>query len=277
MTASIRRHPLVWYFSLAFLVSWIGVSPLVAAGLGLVDFEVPALLHGLGAFGPIAAAFIVTRVVSGATAVGRLWERMTRWKGPALWWGLAILSPFLIFGIACVAARLTAGMWPAWGRLAESATDAAWLANLAVASVLYGFGEETGWRGFALPRLQAEHGALVATVILTVFWALWHLPFFFYRFPWSGPLMLVGFFVGLLAGAIWFTFLFNSTGGSVLLVALWHMTWNVVNVASMGWSEHVLAAMSIQVIILAVVVLWIGGAARLSTSEKMEVAAGVDT
>jgi hypothetical protein len=58
----------------------------------------------------------------------------------------------------------------------------------------------------------------------------WHTPFFFYRFDFEGPVTIVGFFVGLLAGAFWLAFLYNSTS-SVWIVAVWHVLWNVANIA----------------------------------------------
>ena len=97
------------------------------------------------------------------------------------------------------------------------------LAALPMWILTFGIGEGTGWRGFALPRLQEGRSALNATIILWAFWALWHLPLFFYSYEVS---ILPGFLIGLLAGAILFTWLYNSTRGSVLMVALWHGTYN---------------------------------------------------
>jgi len=79
----------------------------------------------------------------------------------------------------------------------------------------FGIGEEVGWHGYALPHLQKDHSAIKATLILAVLWALWHLPQFFYLFD---PSMAVGWAVGLLAGAIVFTWLFNS---SSVAFSLW--------------------------------------------------------
>lgn len=83
--------------------------------------------------------------------------------------------------------------------------------------------EEVGWRGFALPRLQARHTAFTATLIVGALWALWHLPIFFWvdnpmsRYP------FVLWFISTVAGAFIYTWLYNSTQGSVAAVALYHV------------------------------------------------------
>jgi membrane protease YdiL (CAAX protease family) len=88
-------------------------------------------------------------------------------------------------------------------------------------------GEELGWRGFALPRLQARFGGLGASVILGTLWAAWHLintaipglERYWYAFP------AFGLFV--VAQTILFTWIANHTRGSVLLAWLFHASINV--------------------------------------------------
>ena len=116
----------------------------------------------------------------------------------------------------------------------------------------FGIGEETGWRGFALPRLQESHSPLGATIILWVFWALWHLPLFFYSYEVS---ILPGFLIGLLAGAINFTWLYNSTDGSILLVALWHGTFNFTTACSSCKTGLSAAVISTLVMVWAVAIV----------------------
>lgn len=129
----------------------------------------------------------------------------------------------------------------------------------------YGFGEEAGWRGLALPQLQSEYPALTATAILGVFWLVWHVPAFFYRYHLSGG-MFIGFVLGLFAGAIWMTFLFNYTRGSVLAVSLWHFTFNLVSM--IGTDAVSSAVMSMLVMVLAVVVAVRYGVRDLSPYPK---------
>ena len=87
-----------------------------------------------------------------------------------------------------------------------------------------GIGEEFGWRGFALHRLQRTHSAVTSSLLVAIAWAGWHLPLFFYipSYTAMGVRVLPGFFLGLFAGSIVLTWLYNSSGGSVLAAALWH-------------------------------------------------------
>ena len=107
-------------------------------------------------------------------------------------------------------------------------------AGLLVTLFLRGpMGEELGLRGFALPRLQEKHTPLRATFILTLFWWLWHLPTY-----WTLPLAMnavaqYGFvaafgiqFVVLLALSVLCTWVYNGSGGMVLLPVLLHASWN---------------------------------------------------
>jgi membrane protease YdiL (CAAX protease family) len=95
--------------------------------------------------------------------------------------------------------------------------------------ILTTFGEETGWRGFALPLLQRRYGALAAALLITPIWALWHLPYFFTVTTYRGfaPVGYVGFVFGLACGSIVLTWLYNGTGGSILACAVWHGLYNL--------------------------------------------------
>src|SRR5262249_40695328 len=82
-------------------------------------------------------------------------------------------------------------------------------------------GEEPGWRGFALPQLQAKHTPLVASLILAPVWAFWHLPLFGTEFPWP---IVPPFVLSVFGGTCVLTWVFNGAKGSVLLTMLFHAT-----------------------------------------------------
>lgn len=228
------------FIVLAFGITWLLVAPLVLAGAGIGP-AVPSWWHGLGALGPILAAY---------------WSRRDRGlfetRGPAAmtrpWLAVSLAVPvlFALVSLLVVATSGAAVVRP----LLAAADRPAWWLDLAVGSVLYGFGEEPGWRGWLLPRLQERHSAVTATLLLTPIWAAWHAPFFFYRFDFAGPGTFVGFFVGLLAGAFWLTFLFNSTGGSVKAVATWHVIWNIANLALATVSPTAVALLNALMMVL---------------------------
>jgi membrane protease YdiL (CAAX protease family) len=90
-----------------------------------------------------------------------------------------------------------------------------------------GLGEELGWRGFALPRLLARYSALRASVLLGALWALWHLPYALTAGSAMADKPLYEHLLSIVALSVLFTWLFNNTGGSVLLAVLFHAAGNV--------------------------------------------------
>lgn len=162
--------------------------------------------------------------------------------------------------------------WPDFGQMAARFGDTSWLLVWFLGSVVYGIGEEPGWRGFALPRLQSRRSALAASAILAVAWGFWHAPFFFYRFQF-GFGEVIGFFLGLLAGSIWLTCLYNATDGSVFATMSWHVTWNMVNILAILVSTTLLSVLSVEVMIAAVAVVIIWKPAQLSPKAKQVIQA----
>jgi membrane protease YdiL (CAAX protease family) len=147
------------------------------------------------------------------------------------------------------------------------------LPDIGIAAVVlwlltYGFGEEVGWRGYLLPRLQRGRSAWRATLILWVVWAIWHVPSFFYLHTVSSAGTLVGFLLGVLAGAILLTWLYNSCGGSVLIVAVWHGLFDYVTACTECKSGLTAAALSTVVMIWAVVVIPLFKPANLSRQRR---------
>jgi membrane protease YdiL (CAAX protease family) len=264
----LHRQPVAAFFLLAFLITWVLLLPLVFTGLGLFGVHVSEQWHFLGALGPALAALIVTYSMEGKEGRHEYFQRLRRWREvKSIWRVVALFSPLVFFVVGLIAAALM-GKPAEFARLSSPKyANFAWIGGtLLLSSLAYGFGEEMGWRGFALPRLQNGRSALSATLILAVFWALWHIPMFFYRFEF-GVGQVIGFFIGLLAGAIWMTCLYNSTGGSTLANALWHMIWNIVNIIGLVISEETVAVMSTLVMLAAILIVVVWKPAKLSPAQ----------
>jgi uncharacterized protein len=246
----IKKSP-VAYFALAYALSWCAFIPVALAAQGLLD-GVPDWLHVAGAFGPLLAAFVVTATTAGVPGLRDLLRRMTRWRiGPG-WLLVALFSPVALLLLAALILRVFTGSWPEWSQFGYIAElpQLPWLAGWLVWILTFGLGEETGWRGFALPRLQKDHSARSAALIVGLLWAGWHIPVFFYNYE---PSMfgVLAFLVGILSGSALLTWLYNSTGGSVLAAILWHGSYN----AAVAGAQPEISAMVTAFVILAVIVI----------------------
>jgi membrane protease YdiL (CAAX protease family) len=88
-------------------------------------------------------------------------------------------------------------------------------------------GEETGWRGYALPRLLEATGPVGASLVLGVIWALWHLPLFWTEGSSLFESSVLVLLLRLPATSIMFTWLFQKTQGSLFLAILFHAALNL--------------------------------------------------
>ena len=259
-TTRLTRHPLPTYFVLSYAMSWIIAVPLALQAQGITHTHLPFTLHYLTAFGPALAALATASLLH--EPLGGIERDTTRsLLHRSLWWVIGFGSPLAMFAAAQLAARAAAQNAPSWhdlGRvnfLPELGFIAWWLWF-----ATSGFGEEVGWRGFLLPRLQQRHSPLASTVLLTVGWAGWHVPAFFYLPSYAaiGLRILPGFFFGLFAGAVVLTWLYNRSGGSVLAAVLWHASFNFVT-ASPAAAGFTAAVTSMLVVVWAVAILVSGG------------------
>lgn len=232
------RRELLAFFALAYAISWSQWLPLLVAGR-VVD-RGPDPSHFPGLFGPLVAAFAVTAVTCGRAGTVDLLRRMVRWRVHPGWY-LAALSPLGFGAIGLLSLRAIGQPLPDaadFGRMGGIADLPPALLFLALIP-LNGYAEEVGWRGFALPRLQQGRSALVASVLLALPWALWHLPMFAVLESYRGmePAMFPGFLLGLACGSLVLAWLYNGSGGSLLLVALYHGGLNLMagTVAARGF------------------------------------------
>ena len=235
LRAAIQKHPLVSYVVIAYAISWILTIPFILAEWGILqgDYRIAFVIKS---FGPFAAALIVMGITEGKEGIDRLRGRIRQWKAGWVWYAVALLAiPVLFMAGLLIQPGAAAGF--------TGISPAVFIGYL-VSFVIVAFGggplgEEPGWRGFALPRLQGTYGPLKGTLLLSLIWTCWHLPDFLTSAQGGGPgvpveTLLVNFVLFLLlvtSLSILFTWLFNHTGGSIFMAILAHASVNTPQVA----------------------------------------------
>jgi CAAX protease family protein len=227
----LARYPVTFYFLIAYAFAWLVWVPLALSqdGVGLLSFHSPigasASVVVASFVGPFLSAFIMTGITEGREGIGRLLRRCMLWRVGLGW---------CLFALIGIPTMLVLGVIVLPGALASfkglpSLVAIPWISQIVYVFLHGPLGEEPGWRGFALPRLQRLHGPLVASLILGPLWALWHLPFFWVP-AWNFPPTLanVGLFViAAIPLTIVMTWVFNNTKGSVLTAILGHWSFDM--------------------------------------------------
>jgi uncharacterized protein len=260
-----RKHPVTWFYLLAFGISWLGMISIVLSARAIAPFNSP-YFQSLSIFyviGPALAAVIVSQVSEGKAGVGGLLKGMLRWRVGLLWYVVAGLGPVGLLALSQAVTRL----------LGLSATITMPQSNLSP-YLIFSFAvsffantcEEIGWRGFALSHLQKRYNALMATLIVGTLWALWHLPLVFLPGPMAEAPFL--WFITIVTNAFIYTWIYNSTKGSILLVALLHGSLNIFGAFITGVSPVAYALVNCGVAIGLIAVL---GKVNLSRRERVRV------
>ena len=249
------------FYLLAFGISWVAWLPVLAGSFGVAMFQSPLWKLALVpvAAGPALAAALAFPVSGHPIPPGRF-KALFEWRVGVRWYAFALLIPPALLLIAATVDRLgsreAAPIIPALA----AAPALFFLLQSVITNPL----EEIGWRGFALPRLEKRYGAIVASLIVGILWALWHLPLF----VWSGSPMsgypVWPWVASLLAETFVLTWLYNSASRSVLITSLFHISMNLASVVIGVRSFEVLAA----TFVVAVIVLFACVGRTLSSQES---------
>lgn len=262
---SFKKNPLVAYFVLTFAFTW-GMVGLIL--LKVLPLEVGFLLATLG---PTVGAVVVCSF-NGEPGSLRSWlNSYSRWRvSPVAY--LVALSPLPVVAIGVGISALVGGDVA----VPETRFSVGFLVSTFVASLLLGpLGEEGGWRGFALPRLQRRFGALIGTVILGLIWIAWHLPV--WLLPDSpmaeDPFLLWALYC--LAMTVVMTVAYNCSGGSILVAMVAHGSANFATSFVMGLGllsvARFFALVPLLLLLLAVILIGVFGPSRLGSRVDKEV------
>jgi CAAX protease family protein len=226
-----RRSTVTSFVALTFAISWAIWLGLIAASVSIAT-TTGAILNVVATAGPTLAAVILALVLGGGE-LRRLLGGFALRLAAARWVAIALVLPLVMVGVAIAISIL------AFSTSAPVITTAV-LGTLVVefVRVLFLGGpleEELGWRGFLLPRLQAARSAWSASLLLGLIWGLWHIPLYFVSGTGQSEIAVsTGVVFAITAFVIWtiglsilFTWLFNETGGSLIVVILFHASVNL--------------------------------------------------
>jgi len=271
----LKRHSLVIGIILMFLYTW----TIDLANAGILPLQVPFPIYITLGWGFIFASLLMTGLTLGREAVIKLLKRYVQWRVGWKWFLAALLlEPVFVIAGVYIDAAITRvppdfSSVIAYEIFGTSTNLPLFILPFFLVEILIN-GEEMGWRGYVLPRLQAKYNALVSTLILGVIWGFWHLPKYLSHFD---PVAFAWFMLHIMAFAVILTWLYNNTKGSLLMVAISHAISNTVGIfvpmASTISSEN-MGSYIVYVlfeVIAAIVVTVVAGPAHLSRTKPMQI------
>jgi len=221
MKTFINRYQISIFFILTFVFSWFpwyaGIAPEVMA------------------MGPSIAAFIIVLIVGGKRGFFDLVRPFGRWRVNLGLWGIAIFGPAALYLVGLGLHLLLGGEVPPFTMIrSELSLIPLYLVMVVLMPWNGSIGEEFGWRGYALPKLQNKYGPLIASLVIGTIWGIWHLPSFFA--PQGvigaiaasiGMIFILPYTLGTIANTIFMTWLYNKSKASALIAGIvWHSAIN---------------------------------------------------
>lgn len=268
MRAEKKRSQLITFFLLTFLLTWAMWIPAtltkLSGGASALGPDHP--LGQLGRWAPGIVAILLTGLMAGRQGLGELYRPPKIGRVNIVWYLFALLFQPVLFFLAKWIDTLFGNAYIVTSPIA-SVTEypVAFLIPTIIISAIPGaFMEELGWRGFALPGLQNKNNALIASIILGLIWGIWHVPSMIF-FGETNALNITWAVVNFIPTTILFTWLFNNTRGSLLLVTLFH--------ASTQYSNNFLGTIPTEtenfiIWLVAIAILVVFGTKNLSTNNE---------
>ena len=275
----IKRHDLLLGIFLMFALTWPIDLALAAESRGMLPFNIPFAIAMSVGYGFVAASLIMTGLTKGKSGIFALLRRYLIWR-VGMGWYLVVLGLYpLIYLVAIGLHILLGGQTPditdsmAY-QLFGPATSVLFVLPFLLFNMLVN-GEEIGWRGYILPRLQWRYNALISSLIIGVIWTAWHIPKVLvagYDTPLGWYLLMT------IARAVLFTWVYNGTRGSLLLVTIFHAAVNTAYVFlpvaphGVGQEQIYMIAVVIECIVALLVTL-VAGPTKLSRTLPSQVEA----
>ncbi|TYT61244.1 CPBP family intramembrane glutamic endopeptidase [Natrialba swarupiae] len=265
LQAVARSHQVTLFFVLAIAFTWTAHGIEIVTGRPLIP---------IGVLGPILAAALLTWVTGGSL---RQWAgQVLIWRTGLRWYLIAIVGLPVVLVVSSTVLIVVLTGDPPRPELLPERTGLI-VGYFFFQLFLQGGLEEFGWRGFALPRLQERYTALVASIVIGVVWALWHGPLFFVPGTYYSQIPPVLYLLQTIGTSVMITWVYNSTGGSVLLAMAFHAANNVsmllypweIDIEVIETSLAVDVSMTIVYLAVATLLVVVYGGANLTNRETI--------
>jgi len=221
----IKRHSLLIYFTLTFIISW-GAVLILAGPNGIPVAEDQAVVLGMALLlGPSVAGILLTGLTSGRDGFRKLLSHLLRWRVSARWYAVALLTAPLSAVVVLLVLSLFS---PEFTPLIFISDDKASLILMGlVAGLMVGCFEELGWTGFAIPLMRLRYSVFTTGLTVGLLWGAWHFIMFWESDSFSGAfplaILLVRLFSWLPAYRILMVWVYDRTE-SLLVVMLMHVS-----------------------------------------------------
>lgn len=230
-----RRHPITLGLLLIFGCTWAIDITLAAQARGWLPPILPEWLGLFTGYAFIIASLAATVLTEGMKGVRLLLRRYLIWRVHPIWYVVVLLGPVVVVLTAIFLAVAAGSPMPDFSQpFVRRVIGVAPNLSLLVVALIWMIyeiatnGEEIAWRGYLLPKFLARYNPLIASLLLGMLWALWHLP----KFAMGGvtasahayPFWVLA--LNIIAESILFTWLYQRTQGSLLLATLFHAAIN---------------------------------------------------
>ena len=225
----VKRFQIFLFFLLTLAISWAVWIPATAAKLnGETSVLAPeGLIGGTARWMPGLVAILLSFLIMGKTGIGKLFQPIRTWRVGFFWYVFALFFQVVVFYAGKLIDTLLGNLYEVTSPLhSVYGSQAALMAPMVILFAFPGaFAEELGWRGYVLPRLQNKYNALLSSIVIGIIWGAWHIPLLIYFGDLSvnnipGYVVAV---VNFIPVAITYTWIYNNTKGSLLLVTLFHL------------------------------------------------------
>lgn len=226
----------VWlYFLAVFFWSWGLAAILIFAGIS-ASSNAGAVIFIFAACGPGLAGALLTALSKNREINSVFWKGIFSLKYTRLlWYFIIILLPAFITVFSGLLSYIMLGGGLVWNEHLNIFRGS----GITQIMILTGkiavlFISEIGWRGFAQKKLQENYSALLSSLVVSVFWALWHLPAFFiagniYSSMGTGTAEFWSFFIRIIGTSFVISWIYNNTGKKVLPLVFFHIIFVLAN------------------------------------------------